>query len=408
MKAQRRETHIEYYRHYAIAPVRYDVSDMPAHLERREVLYHRLALPPPAFRGNRVLEVAAGTGQNSLYIAQLKPARLVLLEPNATAVEHLLRTYEEFDIAHTAPEVVTCTLEEFESVEPFDIVVCENWLGNSPRELALLDKLAGMVAHPGILVITWVPPIGLVPNLLRRFLGTRLTADGLDFQTRTQLLAEAFAPHLRSLGSMTRSAIDWVQDNMLNPAYFGLCLSLPIVIDCLGADFDVLGCSPVFAEDWRWFKAMAGVKRRINDHVLEEYWRKAHNYLDQREPPFSGDGDANRRLDEEALRVLAAIEAHEDCFTSAENAVDAAARVRESLVRFIARVPARMAQTVSALEEFVERGFDIAPGDVSAVIAMERFGTLFGRETSYVSLVRRAQGSALAGESTLMIKPVVR
>jgi ubiquinone/menaquinone biosynthesis C-methylase UbiE len=88
VKSPQRETHIQYYRRYGIAPVRYDLSDVSVHFQRREALYNRLALPPLTFRGSRVLEVAAGTGQNSLYIAHLQPARLVLLDPNAIAVEH--------------------------------------------------------------------------------------------------------------------------------------------------------------------------------------------------------------------------------------------------------------------------------------------------------------------------------
>jgi SAM-dependent methyltransferase len=385
-----RETHIEYYRRYAIAPVRYDLSDMPAHLQRREALYNRLALPPLAFRGSRVLEVAAGTGQNSLYIAQLKPARLVLLEPNATAVEHLRRTYASCHVSHTAPEVVTCTLEEFEPVEPFDIVICENWLGNSTRDLELLEKLAGMVAPAGVLVITMVAPIGLVPNLLRRFLVPKLIGNGLDFEARSQLLAAAFTPHLRTLGAMTRSVIDWVQDNMLNPAYFGLCLSLPIVVERLGVHFDVLGCSPAFAEDWRWFKAMAGANRQINTHFLEEYWRKVHNYLDQCQQPFSREAEANQRLEEVALSLLAAIEGHEDSCLRGKNSLCAATQVQKLLERFVDSVPVQMSATMAALREFAERAFDIGSGDIDAVVGMECFGALFGRETSYLSLVRGA------------------
>ena len=389
MNSLRRQTHIEYYRQHGIAPVRYDLSDMPVHLQRREALYNKLALSPPAFRGSRVLEVAAGTGHNSLYLAQLGPARLLLLEPNATAVEHVRRAYAALELPHTLPEVVTCTLEEFDPVEPFDIVLCENWLGSSGHDLGLLDKLADMVAPAGVLVITTVSPIGFVPNLLRRFLVPRLIGNGLDFEARTRLLVAAFAPHLRTVGAMTRSVTDWVQDNMLNPAYFGVCLSIPTVVERLSAQFDVLGCSPAFAEDWRWFKAMAGAGRRINDHFLEEYWRKAHNYLDHREPPFPGEAEANRRLEQAALDVLGAVEAHEDACARGGDASRWASQVRERLEKFVSAVPPRMSAPVAALHEFVQRAFDLPPGAIDAVAGMERFGALFGRETSYLSLLRR-------------------
>jgi SAM-dependent methyltransferase len=388
----RRQTHIEYYRQHAIAPVRYDLSDMPAHLQRREALYNRLALPALAFRGSRVLEVAAGTGHNSLYLAWLLPARLVLLEPNATARECLRRAYAGFDPPHTVPEVVPCTLEEFDPAEPFDIVLCENWLGTSAHDLAMLDRLAGMVAPAGVLVLTAVSPIGIVPNLLRRFLVPRLVGAEPDFEARSRRVAAAFAPHLSTLDGMTRSVTDWVQDNMLNPAYFGVCLSIPAVLERLGARFAVLGSSPAFAEDWRWFKAMAG-RGRLDDHVLGEYWRKAHNYLDHREPASPGDAEANRRLERAALDLLEAVEAHEDACARGDDPSAWAARVRERLERFIGRVPPRMSEPVAALREFAQRGFDPPPAS-PAVAGMARFGALFGRETSYLSLVRRPAGAS--------------
>ena len=365
MISPRRQTHIEYYRLHGIAPVRYDLSDMPAHLQRREALYNKLALPPLAFRGSRVLEVAAGTGHNSLYLAQLLPARLLLLEPNATALEHLRRAYAAFDPPHTVPEVIACTLEEFDPDEPFDIVLCENWLGSSTHDLAMLDKLVEMVTPAGVLVVTTVSPIGMVPNLLRRFLVPGLIRDKLDFEAQSRLLVAAFAPQLRTVDAMTRSVTDWVLDNMLNPAYFGVCLSIPAVIERLGARFDVLGCSPAFAEDWRWYKAMTGASRRINDHFLEEYWRKAHNYLDHREPPFPGDAEANRRLEQAALDVLGAVEAHEDACARGDDASREATQARGRLEKFIGAAPPRMAAPVAALREFVQRGFDPPPDAIT-------------------------------------------
>ena len=38
-------------------------------------------------------------------------------------------------------------------------------------------------------------------------------------------MCRAFGPHLRTLAAMTRGVTDWVQDNMLNPAYFGIMLT---------------------------------------------------------------------------------------------------------------------------------------------------------------------------------------
>ncbi len=393
----KRQNHLEYYRQHGIAPVRYDLSNMEAHLQRREALYNKLGLLPIAFKGSSVVEVAAGTGHNSLYLAQLFPARLLLLEPNATAVDHIHAAYAGFDLPHTMPEIVTKTLEEFEPAEPFDVVLCENWLGNSTHELELLDKLAGMVAPGGAIVLTTVSPIGFVPNLLRRFLVPTLVPAEMDFEAKTQALEAAFGPHLNTLSAMTRSVHDWVQDNMLNPAYFGLCLSIPAVVERLSDDFDAIDTSPSFAEDWCWFKSLAGTGRRINENFLDEYWCKAHNYLDYRQTNTLGNPHATRQLEALGYEILAAVEAHEDAPLARQSDVPAMeTRLRELLARFIAVLPHDLPAS-AALREFDAAAFDL-PADstdaIAAVARMERFGALFGRETTYLSLLHRPAWSA--------------
>ena len=74
MNQVERQTHLEFYREHNIAPVRYDLSNIDAHLERRFSLYAKLGLLPLSFAKSSVLEVAAGTGHNSLYPAHLLPS----------------------------------------------------------------------------------------------------------------------------------------------------------------------------------------------------------------------------------------------------------------------------------------------------------------------------------------------
>lgn len=382
-----RPTHLDYYRQHGIAPVNYDLSDMAAHLQRREALYNKLGLPPVAFRGSSVLEVAAGTGQNSLYLAHLQPAILVLLEPNATAVDKLRATYDAFTLPHVSPEIVTDTLEEFTPQRQFDIVLCENWLGTPEHELALLRKLGDSVAEGGVLVVTTVAPLGFVPNLLRRFLAGWLISPTMTFEEQTSLLVEAFTPHLATLGSMTRSVRDWVQDNMLNPAYFGLCLSIPKVVEQLRSNFDALGTTPSFEEDWRWFKSLAGASRRMNEHFLDEYWRKSHCFFDHRMPAQPSEIENNRQLEQLAYDILAAVEACEHAEDAATKT--AASSVVLNLVRCL-RDRIGDGASADALLEFMDVAKQAPSLSVEAVAGMKTFGSLFGRETVYLSLLKRS------------------
>lgn len=384
-----RQTHLEYYAEHGIAPVRYDLSSLDAHLERRESLYNMLGMPSLAFRGANVLEVAAGTGQNSLYIASQMPKSLTLLEPNKPGLAFIEKTYAEFDRPCVAPTILNMKLEDFETEDRFDSILCENWLGSSVHEINLLKKLACLVGPKGILVITVLSPIGFIPNLLRRFFVPYMAPVGLSFDARTKLLEEAYGPHLKTLPAMTRSATDWVHDNMLNPAYFGLCLSVPLVISQLGRDFEIIRSCPSFEEDWRWFKGLYGVFRQRNEHFLQEYLGKCHNYLDCNADTFPSEAARNELLEGSALQLLKAVEAHEDLHIQGEDVTAAAAAVAAELECFLDRVPRELGEAQAGLSQVLRYIREPAACTPSVMARLGNFGSLFGRETSYLSLMKR-------------------
>ena len=238
--------------------------------------------------------------------------------------------------------------------------------GNLTQELALLDKLSHLVSPGRVLVVKTVAPIGFIPNLLRRFLLPYLVSPNMDSEEKSAVFEEAFSSHRNTLGSMTRNARDWVQDNMLNPTYFGLCLSISVVIERLRENYDVVGASPSFAKDWRWFKPLAGTGRQINAHIRDEYWLKARNYLDHREPAISADPDAAKHMEQLPYQILAAVEAHEDEQIHPADFQSAAAKIRELLVEFMVVLPVQVPAT-KALQEFVSLVFGLPVGVVDAV-----------------------------------------
>lgn len=383
-----RQTHLEFYRQYNITPVHYDLSNLNAHLERRFALYAKLGLSPASFNKSMVLEVAAGTGHNSLYPAHLMPSRLVLLEPNPAGVEHIREVYNTFPKPHTTPEIVVETLENYTSADPFDIVLCENWLGTTDHELSLIKKLSEMVTKNGILVLTTVSPIGFVPNLLRRFMAIYLAPNDREFLQRTELLVSAFGSHLDTLSAMTRNKIDWVQDNLMNPAYFGLCLSIPHLIELLGSKFDVIGSSPDFSEDWRWFKGLYGSKRKFNENFLAEYWKKSHNFLDYREQPFVGNSVLNFELEKKALALLNAVATHEDVHINKGDTSSYVNNVLSLLDDFILSIPSQFGTAIRGLRDVHDLICSPISINIESVANMPNFCGLFGRETVYVALIR--------------------
>lgn len=316
-------SHLDYYREHGISPVRYAQA---GHAERRASLYRQLRILPQVFRGADVLEVAAGSGQNAQYIASLNPALLVLVEPNPAGIADISKI-------EMRAEVVQCELENFHPDRQFDIVICENWLGSAKRERDLIKRLAGFVRKNGLLLMTVISETGLIANGMRRQMAERLI--GPDHDENVALLVRAFGPHLATLKDMTRSHEDWVKDNMLNPAWQGIGLTLPMLVEEIGIDFDILGTAPDVISDWRWWKSLHGDSRMYNFHALEQMRARDRWFIDYRVT-----------RDHDLLESMAALrEAH------------------------------RLLEKSSITVE------DVA--------AMSEFKYLFGRETVHVSFVKR-------------------
>jgi SAM-dependent methyltransferase len=381
--------HLEYYKAHGLAPVAYRTDDLRAHLERRDSLYRSLGLPPAAFKGVRVLEVAPGTGQNSLYVAHCGPASLDLVEPNPAGLSAIAAAYDAFPLPHTIPAVHAIRLEEFAPKSTFDIVLCENWLGGLPREMMLIKKLASLVAPGGVLVLTVVPVSGFFANVMRKLLAHRVLPPDLDFDAQTRLLVEAFGPHLATLADMTRSHRDWVHDCLLNPHYLNVALPLDAVLSAVGGELESMATLPRFGSEWRWFKAITGERRRFNEGLTDAYRRNVHNFVDYRRVWPERAPDTNAELD----RTFHALHASAVAWQSAwrgENGAAAASRageIRDHLEAIATRLVEVDPDLGSALTELL--AVWTAPSvTVSTIQGMDHFKALFGRETVYLSMTR--------------------
>ena len=380
---------LRYYQRQGISPVRYNLDDIEAHFDRRDLLYRSLGLPPAAFRGSRVLEVAAGSGQNSLYVASCRPASYELVEPNLAGIRDIKAAYDGCRGPHTKPQLHTVHFEAFEPQTTYDIVLCENWLGSVPNEIAMIRKLASLVAPGGVLVLTFVPLCGFFPNIMRKLLTLRMTDHALTFEEQTTKLVDIFASHLSSIADMTRSHRDWVHDTMLNPHYLTIALPLETVIEAIGHNMEALATFPRFTQDWRWFKSLTGKERKFNAHTLGAYRENLHNFLDYRKVWPPRPASANVRLDA-AFRAIhqmglswqAAADARDDSATAVR-----IERVSEQLANVMAEFVQISAELGVAVDE-LKSVWQHPRMDASMVQDMRAFGALFGRETIYASFAR--------------------
>lgn len=384
------KSHLDFYNKHGISPVHYMASTVQEHFERRASLYRSLALTPLAFRNARVLEVAVGSGQNSLYVASMMPESLTLVEPNPTGIREIRDLYAKTSVPHTSPTLVEMTLQDYQPAHQFDIVICENWLGSAAHEKALLRKLAGFLAHQGMMVVTTFTPTGFLPNLIRRALSVKYCDPHLPFAVRTERLVEMFAPHLAHMSAMTRTATDWVQDNMLNPAYYDLCLTIPDVLRELDGVVSALGTNPSFSTDWRWFKAVYGDARNFNGHMTEAYQAALHNFFDYQLEFSQPDIQLNREIERSCLEFIEAVRAYEHAVLENQQPDEKLANLTAVLRAIIEQIRDFPGQVRSGLEAGLQ--LLLADHDDYRLVAENSpFSRLFGRETVYLSLIADAQ-----------------
>lgn len=373
------QTHLAFYKALGVSPVHQDISDIDKHLDRRCSLYRSLGVLPALIRNARVLEVAPGSGHNSLFIASCQPASFTMVEPNPVGVREIGELYAGFTLPHTAPSLVAVKLEDFAPDEDFDLVICEGWLGSDPHEHDMLAKLGSMVAPGGVLCVSLVSPIGLLPNILRRLLAVHVApASGTD--DRIASLKLAFGSHLETLPDMSRPHEDWIIDNMINPAWYGVCLTPAMTVDVLGENFDHFGFSPRMITDWRWYKSLYGDNRSFNDAFLESFYRSAHNLLDHRKTEGDQDPAHNHDIENACFDLLGKAMAAE--FNGADaSMVHAALEALDVMVR-----PVSMATADAVAETQALLTRCIGPEDVAG---MTHLAPLFGREMMYASFTRK-------------------
>jgi SAM-dependent methyltransferase len=377
---------LDFYKRHGISPVRQDISDLPKHFTRRAALYRHLGILPAFVTGRTVAEIGPGSGFNSVYTATLKPSRFVLVEGNPRGVEDIEQLFARFGSLRSSIDIVSAPVEEYEPGELFDFVFCEGMLALAgvPDPIALLRRVARLVAPGGVLVITCIDAVSYFAETLRRLLADRLADPGAPLQSRVDRLMPAFHQHLSTIRGMTRPHEDWIIDNLINPASIGPLLPIPDAVDALDDGFDVFGASPQFARDWRWYKHITS-DRDFNRPALEQYWATVHNLLDYREVFPERSGQDNRAMYAQCHAVRELIRRFEH--TGDASALDAICVELDAVTRAVDASSAPVAAALREVGTLLHQP-SLEPDDVAGSRA---FAGWFGRGQQYVSFSRRAE-----------------
>lgn len=369
---------VDFYKSRGIIPTRQDISDLDRHVERRLSLYRHLGLPPGALRNASVAEFGPGSGHNAVVTGLQGPRRYLLVDgnpPSLKSTKALLKRH----CPKLRFELRQSSILRFRSEERFDVVLCEAVIPTQNNPPAFLRHVARFVRSGGVLVITCMDPISLLPEMLRRWLAWDLVRKTPDFDDQVALLAKFFRPDLQALPGMSRPAEDWVIDQILHP-WAGPLFSIPQAVAALGSRVMVLGCSPHFLADWRWYKTIHGDACTDNSFAVNSYYRLGLNLLDFRVQLDGAPESAVQNAERIAQTIYDRIFARERGqrnFTAREMTLQLKPLTR--ILRRHSPVTARSAESFAA---FVGSG-------MKDLRQLREFRGWWGRGQQYLSFVKR-------------------
>jgi SAM-dependent methyltransferase len=378
--------YLDYYTHHGIIPVRQDIRDLEKHFRRREGLYRHLGILPASVRRQRVIEFGPGTGDNAVYTASLEPELYVFVDANPFAVAHLRSKAADGLLGANCIEYAECDVREFADSRSFDLVLCEGIVHAQRDPAGFLKHMAGVTAPGGIVVATTHSAISMFPEMCRRLMRPLFARDTPKRDELLPRLVRFFAPDLTYLPGMSRLPEDWVQDNILQPWPDAeqLVFTIEDAILALDDDFDLLGTSPRFIQDWRWYKSIPEDKHTLNEHAMAEAKRWSLAFLDHRVDPFALRDFEVIGLEEACRHAIALSNAawRSGIEDDIRGFLVQAQKIQTSLSTAMPRTAASIADYVNGIESILAGRNEAEFGD---------FRSLFGRTQQYVSFTRRAE-----------------
>lgn len=375
---------LEYYIKEGISPVHYQLDNLKKHFDIRNSLYFLLGLPSSFLENKDILEVAPGSGHNSLFTSSLMPKSYDLVEPNPLGCQDIRKNFKNLDHGYTIPKLFEKKIEDYNSEKKYDLVMTEGWPGGYlDYDKEMLKKISSFTKKGGLLFISFFPPSGALSTYLRRLVSHRLLKKDQSIKDKTKYLINIFSSHLQTMGSMTRSKEHWIQDTLLNP-YICLAHNTPIWCNkILGDNFVFFQSVPKFSKDWRWYKSLHGSNRNFNNTFVDEYSKVLHCLLDFRINGFDRDSKKNLKLEKLCCEIASLTNKYE--MSGVEKYKKFIDPVFEQIINNLEEEP--MKNTKLALNEMrmLLLNDKIEAEDIEK---MSEFKFLFGREQCYLSFIK--------------------
>ncbi len=278
---------LDFYEKHEIIPTKLNIDSQSEFFAQRDRLFESLGILPKIFQGAKIVEVGPGTGQKALHLLSKSPDTYTAVDLNNASIRSTKRLIDDHGFGDKS-KVFVADFLDLKISDKFNFVLAELVIPTQITPDLFVKKICELLESGGVAVITCIDPIGLLPEILRKAIVLRLSMIDEDLNQSASRIANFFEQDLNSLEGMDRLRTDWAVDNLINP-WLGGAFSVPQAIASLGSEVRFYRSAPSFSENYLWFKNKSMSNQKRNLSIIEEYWRKCHNFIDYRsvDPPRS-------------------------------------------------------------------------------------------------------------------------
>lgn len=371
------ESLLEYYRRKKISTEHGVDDEWDKHLARRKKLYRQLGIPVLAFKNSSILEIGPGSGHNTRpLLTEWNVKHIDLLEPSETARQELEEKFSRNHLSKDQYTIYGDALEEYQTTKTYDMIIAEGFLHCAENWKECLVKIEKWLHKDSIIILTCTDEISCYVEKMKRAVMQYLTKDIEGHDSKVSFIKSIIEPQLSLLKGMSRTAEDWIEDQIFYPVGSEL-MTIGKVLAFYGDSFDVLGASQNIFVDYSWYKDF---EYDYISSYRRQYEEKKHMFL------LAGDDNEVLRTAEENGKLEEAVVYANDIARELENGGD--------IGDFIYAVRKVSENTVNPLiiefnKELIEIMEKIRDDEVIEWNQYKNYMQCFGKSMQYISFVKK-------------------
>jgi ubiquinone/menaquinone biosynthesis C-methylase UbiE len=368
---------LDFYDEINKVPVSQGNAGTSQHFTQRTSLYRTLGITPLMVKDRDVLEIGPGSGDNALHIASWQPKAIRFID-GAKASVNSLETKIKQGLYGGNADIVYQDVSLSPVNGQYDVVLFEGLLPGQEHPKAFLNNVLPTVKPGGVAVFTTVSAVSYLSEICRRILLPLVSNLIKNQDELLPVLVKFFQPSFKSLAGMSRKHEDWILDNIIHDWTNNGLFTIEDALTALPKNFSILGTSPNFLQDWRWYKEVD----KNSSTYMNSYHIWSGYLLDYRSQPENSFSKNEAHLLEKLSQNARVLHDH---FRKTSSLVYLDKFI-ECLINVSTLVSERIPEASKSIVDFIYGVEQLKAGDITADFSS--FHQWFGRGQQYISVVR--------------------